>query len=195
MQNSSNLAIRDSIYRVNTKSKSVRSLIVKAGCFVILVSSLGACETAKRFAPPGFIKYEDLAKDIPVDPAIQARIDSVAVNKEADYPDLSQTPSEIPKGETKRVRELTVKNLIAVREVIDTDIARARSLAEAEFELETKGERDITQIGQASVLPDTEQIIEDIEKTRKEAQEEAAKSLPAPLDLKEAPEQNNDFDG
>ncbi len=153
---------------------------------------IGGCETAKRFAPPGFVKYEDIAQGIPVDPAIQKRIDENIVDEDAKYPVLSETPREIPEAESKRVRDLTTRNLLAVREVVNQDIAAARTQAEAELDVDT--------VGGASLGGETRKLAQDaqafgqaVEDEREKAREEAAIPLPEPLDTSAAPKQSDDF--
>ena len=58
--------------------------------------SLGGCshEAWRRLAPPGIIKYEDLAGDQPTNTEIQAQIDQRTESGNARYPKISDTPGK-----------------------------------------------------------------------------------------------------
>lgn len=65
------------------------------GLIAFAVAS-GGCTTLKRLAPPGFVKYEELAGDKPKNPVIQERVKAVKVARDARFPNLSDEPGTAP---------------------------------------------------------------------------------------------------
>lgn len=183
---------------------------------VVILGLLGAagvssCETAKRFAPPGFVKYEDLEKGIPVNPSIQKRIDETKVAGDAGYPDLSDTPQDVPTGIAKEVREELGTRLETIRDLVQSDIASARAQAGAEFgldiqpvEIEPNGpEPSEAQKADATILQNDdaqslsaaiEELEAKLEEARASVSQERQKPLPQPLDITGAPEQEDPLD-
>lgn len=88
-----------------------------------------------RFAPPGIVKYEDLAGDQPQNPNVAARIaERRGEPGTGKFPNLSQTP-----GPDKRPTPLSksqiasqTAELEAARETLAEDVAEDRAAAEAE---------------------------------------------------------------
>ena len=158
-------------------------------CTVILVGlPLSACETAKRFAPPGFVKYEDLEKGIPVDPAIQARIEEAPKVEKPRYPVLSELPQEKPKPTARALQVNQETSLLAQHDRISRDIAAARSQAENEFGLDTEGTADELRPGEASELSLAGQALGDeIKENLSVVDEETKDPLPEPIDTSAAP--------
>ncbi len=89
------------------------------------------CETAKRLAPPGFIKYEDIAGDEPVNPAIKARIDERRREGDGAFPVLSEQNREKPGPPDRAGLAEFRAELTAAGESLalaaDTDRARAEA--------------------------------------------------------------------
>lgn len=85
-----------------------------------------------RFAPPGTIKYEDLAKGEPIDPAIAARIEAVKAERDPAYPDLSEQPQTRPEGMPEIEREEAIEALQRRRDALAAAIAADRAAAAAE---------------------------------------------------------------
>lgn len=91
------------------------------------------CANLARFAPPGFVKYEDLAGDAPPNPAIEARIAEVKKEQKGDgFPNLSKAPSKTPDAMPAAEREAAMEELRSARERVDADVAAARIAAAAD---------------------------------------------------------------
>jgi len=93
-----------------------------------------ACAGLERLAPPGLIKYENLAGDQPPNPEIQARIDDRAKQGAGKYPVLSAQPSERPEAMTPAEREELTGALIGQRDNVASEIEIERAAAAAERE-------------------------------------------------------------
>ncbi len=87
-----------------------------------------------RFAPPGFIKYEDLSGDQPPNPAIQQRKEDRKIDADAEYPVLSQTPGEGDRPKILPAQELSARmdELTASREELQSAVDADREAAESE---------------------------------------------------------------
>lgn len=96
----------------------------------------GGCETAKRLAPPGFFKYEDIAGDQPVNPAIEARVEARKQERSEKFPNLSAQPDTRPEGMDAIERALLKSGLNETRDDLDagTNEDKARALREHEIE-------------------------------------------------------------
>ena len=106
---------------------------------------LCGCTTIKRLAPPGVIKYEDLAKDIPPSPEIQARIKDRREEQPPKFPVLSRQPSEIPDPIDGIERSSQINELLYRREELSAASEQDRLAIEAEREAaieELERERD-----------------------------------------------------
>jgi len=95
---------------------------------------LGACSNVdlKRFAPPGIIRYENLAKDQPVNPVVDAKIDEIKSRKRKAFPVLSEKAFDAPDGINAKTRESAEVELIEKRESLEARIADSRTAAAAE---------------------------------------------------------------
>jgi len=60
-----------------------------------LAMGASGCAGIERFAPPGIVKYEDLAKGQPMNEQIKARVAGADAGKSA-FPNLSKTPQAAP---------------------------------------------------------------------------------------------------
>lgn len=89
-----------------------------------------------RFAPPGVIKYEDLAGDQPVNPAIEARIENRKTDADADtkFPVIAHTPGEDDRPTVRPAAERTaqMEELVSMREQLQDAADRDRAAAEAD---------------------------------------------------------------
>lgn len=90
---------------------------------VIGLFGINGCETAKRLAPPGFIKYEDIAQGQPTNPAIKAQIDALAADDESEFPILSDAPGAkvTPPADAGTVDDLD--RLTALRDALNAEVA------------------------------------------------------------------------
>ncbi len=89
-----------------------------------------------RFAPPGVVKYEDIASKKPTNPAIQEIVDARTGAADKAYPDLSQAPSEKdrPRKRSSRWVENQMKLLGETRDTVNGEVEAERALAKAETE-------------------------------------------------------------
>lgn len=88
----------------------------------------------QRFAPPGIVKYEDLAKDQPVSPAIAERIDTYRAETDGGFPKLSAQPVVVPEGIAKPERTAMEEALSAERDRLNAAVVADKALAAAERE-------------------------------------------------------------
>lgn len=130
----------------------------------IAVSS--CADAVKRFAPPGIVKYEELAKGEPVDAAIAARIKERRVADDAAFPILSEQPSETPEAMAKPDR-VAMEKLLTERRTITND-AIAADRAEAPSDRVTP------------LAAQQEAIQAAIEEDRDAAARERAAAIPVP---------------
>jgi hypothetical protein len=143
-----------------------------AAAILIVWLALPGCAGLKRLAPPGVIKYEELAGDQPPSPVIKERIAArQAEVGTGGYPNLSATPSEKPAGIPKAQREAAAAEIRAVGAALDDAVAEDRAAAVTERERgvlfpgdEKSGERDLTAAQEA--LADA--IARDEERARRE---------------------------
>lgn len=116
------------------------------GAKVLLLASAalalpGCAGGLKRFAPPGIVKYEDLAKGQPVNPAIAARIDAQA-DEAGGFPNLSEQPNAAPEGIAGPERTAMEEALLAERDALNLAIGNDQALASAERETSLEERRD-----------------------------------------------------
>ncbi|MEZ5895922.1 MAG: hypothetical protein R3C51_05910 [Parvularculaceae bacterium] len=103
---------------------------------------LGGCSGGlKQLAPPGILKYEDLAKGEPVDPQIKARIDAQQSDEASGYPVLADQPDFLPEGIAKPERQAMADNLIEQRNALNDAVAEDRIAASAERDGDLSAER------------------------------------------------------
>ena len=78
----------------------MRSAIPTRICRTALIgaaaTAFAGCAGVERFAPPGIVKYEDLAKDQPMNEQIKARAVEARAEGAATYPNLSKLPQAAP---------------------------------------------------------------------------------------------------
>ena len=88
-----------------------------------------------RFAPPGLVKYEDIAGDQPINPAVAERVaERKAEPDTGKFPRLSETPGkdQRPKKRPTAQVEKEMNDLAEARETVETELARDRAEAAAE---------------------------------------------------------------
>ena len=111
-----------------------RTLTAFGAITIISGIAVSGCSKAQlvRFAPPGIIKYEDLAGDQPQNSEIKQRIADRAQSGDQRFPVLSQTPSVKPNKASSAERERLIGDLEGARDDLDTAIEAEWRSAEAE---------------------------------------------------------------
>lgn len=103
------------------------------------IAASGCAGGLKRFAPPGFVKYEDRAKGQPISPEIAARIEAQAETTKG-FPNLSEQPAAAPTGIAAPEREALGRDLEAagadLQKAIEADRAAAAAERTAPIELQ-----------------------------------------------------------
>lgn len=139
---------------------------------IALVIATSACSNfdAKRFAPPGIIKYEDIAGDQPTGPEIQAIIDAQVSSTDDRFPLISDTPDQgdVPKAEGQTVIDGSVNELAAAGTAL-------REAAQSDRDAAASEREEIEQLEQRA-----EAFREDIEREGAAAKSERLDSLEAP---------------
>lgn len=107
------------------RAKAALALIVLAGF-------AGGCASLKRFAPPGIVKYEELAGDQPMNAQIKARAAERKASGEQRFPNLSEAPSAPPQGLSQAEQHVLKDELREARAVLASAIANDLALAAAE---------------------------------------------------------------
>lgn len=112
-----------------------------------------------RFAPPGIIKYEDIASEKPANPAITARVEERRADPEAgDFPRLANTPGESDRPDRRPQAELDAERevLVSARDGVADGAIRDRREADADKAdreaLEAQGETLKIQVEKDSAL-------------------------------------------
>ena len=106
------------------------------------VASCGCSGGLKRFAPPGFVKYEDRAKGQPVAPAIAARIESAQATSDGPFPNLSEQPAATPAGIAAPERAALADELAEERATLLQAVENDRAAAATEREEPIESQRD-----------------------------------------------------
>lgn len=107
---------------------------------VFAVSTLaGGCANSDlaRFAPPGLIKYEEIAGDQPVNPEVAARVAERRSEPDTGkFPKLSETPgaAERPKKKPPAQVDADMAELSDARDRVEDQIAEDWAAAEADME-------------------------------------------------------------
>lgn len=106
-----------------------------AKAYLLVIAALAATGCSgglKRFAPPGIVKYEDLAKDQPPNPVIVERIEAQKAEPGGGFPALSEQPTKLPEGIAKPERDAMIADLLAQRNIVNAAVASDRELAASE---------------------------------------------------------------
>lgn len=124
-------AHRKSVFqKAGHNSFGLRLIRLLAGCAVLIAP--GACATAERLLPAGFIKQEDIARDIPVNPTIAATIEQQNEGRRAQFPILAEQPGRGPTGLSAGEQSAWENALVRAREELNAEIAADRARAEAD---------------------------------------------------------------
>jgi len=102
----------------------------------VILLLVGGCADLRlgRFAPPGLVKYEDIAGDQPPNPEIVSRIEARKAAGESRTPNLSEQPQKAPAKTPKQVRVELASTLRAERDEVNAEVAADRAAADAERE-------------------------------------------------------------
>ena len=119
---------------MRAKFSKGRPAIQKIVSTAVALIAIGGCANAKRFLPPGFVKYEDLAKDQPVSTEIQEAVETYATAEDARYPRLREQPSATPNKPSQKNLAAETERLLRAREELSAQIDNDRKLADAERE-------------------------------------------------------------
>ena len=90
--------------------------------------------TARRFAPPGIFKYEEIASDKPPNPVIEERVrEHRRENRGAAFPIIARTPSsgDPPPEPPVEMRNAAAEALIAARDDLAVVVAGDRAAVDA----------------------------------------------------------------
>ena len=111
-----------------------------------LIASAGCSNTSlSRFAPPGIVKYEDIASEKPQNPEVAARIaERRAEQGGGKFPNLSQTPGpeDQPKMPPPGAVDAEMAVLEALRETLAENVAEDRAAAAEELAGDLQAERE-----------------------------------------------------
>lgn len=99
----------------------------------VLAVGAGGCTTLKRLAPPGFVKYEDLAGDKPKNAVIEERVKAVRTARDARFPNLSEQPAVAPTPMPAAERKLFLVDLSAAGADLAVKIEADRVAAAADL--------------------------------------------------------------
>lgn len=100
--------------------------------FLAALAATGCAGGLKRFAPPGLVKYEELANDEPINPAIAERVKEHKKQPGGGFPNLSEQPTELPEGIAKPERDAMLGELLVQRDLLNAAAAEDRAEAAAE---------------------------------------------------------------
>ena len=111
------------------------------------VLALTGCESGDlaRFAPPGIVKYEDLAGDQEMNPAVAERIAERREEKGAgEFPNLSLAPTEEDRPAKRPAEEVNAElgELVDARTMLAEEVASDRAEVEAELGRDLSAEGD-----------------------------------------------------
>lgn len=108
----------------------------------VAIAAPACSDGLKRFAPPGIVKYEELEKGEPPNPAIVQRINAHEEAPGGGFPNLAEQPSTLPEGIAGPERAAMEASLIAERDALNVAIAAERAAAASERERPLETERD-----------------------------------------------------
>lgn len=138
---------------------------------VAAFSAAGCAELQlSRFAPPGVVKYEDIASEKEPNPAIVEVIETQKQTSTRDYPRLAETPSEQDRPEKRPLEQVDaeIDELATVRDTLNERMADARMEAEADL-AETP-----------PLLSKREEMQKQIERDAASAEAEREEAMPSP---------------
>ena len=101
----------------------------------VLLAQGCANSSLARFAPPGIVKYEDIAGEKPPNPAIQESVRNYRQETRGEFPVLSETPSagRPPAKPPDEQRDSRLQGLIEKRDVFAAELEADRAAAEADL--------------------------------------------------------------
>ncbi|MFZ5618371.1 MAG: hypothetical protein ACOZAA_13745 [Pseudomonadota bacterium] len=99
---------------------------------IAALAAAGCAGGLKRFAPPGIVKYEEIAKDEPINPAIAGRIEEMKEKDGAGFPKLAEQPTKTPDGIAQPERAAMEAVLLDQRDALNEAIAVDKAQAAAE---------------------------------------------------------------
>ena len=131
----------------SVKHSTARTAICLALFAAPVFGLLSGCANSElaRFAPPGIIKYEDLAGDKPMNPTVAARIEERKAEPDTgNFPILSETPGaeQRPVKRTQAEIEGEKAGLTTARDELSDEISEDRSQASADKADDLALERD-----------------------------------------------------
>ncbi len=89
--------------------------ILIAACFL-----MSGCELGRRLAPPGFVKYEDLAQGQPVNPEIERQAQERRASGRVKFPLISSGPAKPPQTTPPDERTQARIDLLTARGALET---------------------------------------------------------------------------
>ena len=92
--------------------------------------ALSACAGWKRLAPPGIVRYENLAGDQPQNPQIKERVAERKAERTPVFPDLTQTPKGPPEPLGDAEQDALKADILAARDALNENVAADRTAAE-----------------------------------------------------------------
>ena len=107
-----------------------RSVLTAALLIPILGCSSG---DLKRFAPPGFVKIEELAGDQPANPIVQERVNERLSKAPRNFPRVKDSPSEGPVGLSSEEQSSLLTSLEYSRDALNEEIEREKESAKSEI--------------------------------------------------------------
>lgn len=118
-------------------------LIAGGGLAAILLLQGCSNSTLARFAPPGLVKYEDIASKKPPNPAIEQTVRDYREDTKSRFPVLSETPTAEPAPQipTGAVRDATKADLIEGRD----ELAKALEQDQAAIDADRAAIGDLTE--------------------------------------------------
>lgn len=116
-----------------------------AKAYILVIAALAAAGCAggfKRLAPPGIVKYEELAKDQPPNPVIAERIEAQKDEPGEGFPNLAKQPTKLPEGIAKPERDAMIADLLAERDALNAAMETDRAAAGTERAEALETQRD-----------------------------------------------------
>lgn len=102
-------------------------------CVIAIAATISGCSETQlsRFAPPGIIKYENIASEKPPNPAIEETVRNRKANSNAVYPVIARTPglSDRPEKPSTDLIEAEMSELVEARETLNALVEADRAAA------------------------------------------------------------------
>ncbi|MEM6414811.1 MAG: hypothetical protein AAF720_09165 [Pseudomonadota bacterium] len=105
----------------------IKVLLLVLGTLVV-----AGCSGAKRFLPPGFVKFEDIAKDQPVHPDLEKAIAEAEEKKTENFPLFRDQPNEPPERDGANIVARHLIDIAGKRDTLQELIKSDRTAASAE---------------------------------------------------------------